>query len=157
MSSKKPKIKDENVIQDGFNRPVMARKITMKELCDGNVGKAPEGFVGRITGTACDVIHGETQYGPWVKFKGDFLGQDRNGKKYISGYCCIPEPASGLISGQLIDEDTHEVQFSFDFYKVIDESSSTGYVFKTEAVLEVQQSNLLENLVASLPALPEPK
>ena len=134
---------------------VMSRKITMKELCSGDVKKAEAGYIGRVTGIANDFITGETNYGPWTKLKGQFLGQDITGKKFVSGNCILPEPGNSLVAGQLMDEEITEVKFSFDLYKVLDDSSTVGYVFKTEAVLEVQQSDMLESLVNSLPALPE--
>lgn len=135
--------------------PILSRKITMKELCGGNVGSAPAGFIGRVTGIAHDVIHGETQYGPWTKLKGQFFAQNREGNKFTSGHCILPEPGNGLVAGQLASDEINEVQFSFDIYKIIDESVPVGYTFKTEAVINVEQSNMLESLVGSLPALPE--
>lgn len=135
--------------------PTMSRKITMKELCHGDVRKTEAGFIGRITGVASDVIHGETTYGPWVKLVGQFIAQTPNGEKFVSGNCILPEPGNSLVAGQLMSSDITEVKFSFDVYKVNDDTITVGYRFETKAVIDVAQSDLLEGLVKSLPALPE--
>jgi hypothetical protein len=135
----------------------MSRKITMKELCCGDVKAAKAGYIGRVTGIANDIVIGETQYGPWTKLKGQFIGQNADGQKFVSGFCILPEPGNGLVAGQLMSDEITEVKFSFDIYKVLDESIAVGYQFKTDAVLDVAQNDMLENLVASLPALPAPE
>lgn len=133
---------------------VLLRKISPKTVC-GDVKKMAEGFLMRVTGIISDTQEGDGDKGPWVALLGKIIAQDRKGINYISGKCFLPEPGLSLVTGQLMGEDVSEVKFSFDLYKVIDDTSVTGYTYETRPVIEVKADNILQSFVDELPALPE--
>jgi hypothetical protein len=143
------------------------KKITVKEF--GNLtttsmlAKVTESeggkfFVGRIYGAARAQSVVETAYGGSIKFVGEFRGMGWDGQEIFSAVCYLASPADELLSAAL-NEATGDgkqgkvsVEFAFDYYAVPDKGI-LGYKYVVESLLDVQASDPIASLGASLPPL----
>lgn len=115
----------------------------------------------RIVGIATRLVTGESDYGPWVKFKGNFKATNLlTGEEFRSGSCLMPEVASDLVEGAMCGEGVDGVNFAFDILLVPDDSSATGYVYQAEPLIDYTESDplaLLESQVAARLDAPAPE
>ncbi len=140
-------------------------KITTKSIL-GDVKKLVYGgsitgptAVMRIAGIASKLQHGQSDYGDWVKFKGQFnVINLLTGEQTISGTCMLPGVASELLEGAMLGAETdNSVEFAFDIILVPDDTSMVGYRYEAKPLIEAKEDDPLLRLMASLPALEKPK
>ncbi len=143
------------------------KKITVKEfgnlttttmLSKVNEAEGNKFFVGRIYGAARSQSVVETAYGGSIKFTGEFRGMGWDGQEIFSAVCYLANPADELLSAAL-NEATGDgkqgkvsVEFAFDYYAVPDKGI-LGYKYVVESLLDVQASDPIASLGASLPKL----
>jgi len=148
------------------------KKITVRDLMGRklkNEEKPKEGeslHVCDIWGQARRLITGETDFGPYVKFKGAFEGVavvgDKAGELFRAPNLILPDVAADELEGMLSQPGVSSVDFAIRI-SVVGDDSNVGYFYAVEALTESGESDPLEALrlqlsgtVAALPA-PEDK
>lgn len=102
-----------------------------------------------VVGVAKGVRTGESTYGPWVSFKGQFKATNLlNGEVSVSGECFLPDIASNMIEAQLADADS--VEFGFDIVIKYDDDARDKYVYEIEPLFEPQENDPLLLLEAKI-------
>ena len=142
----------------------LIKKITTKTVC-GDIKKLAkplkdgEGMdLVRVFGVARDIKTGESDYGPWTKFLGNFQAINIvSGEEFKSTACMLPDTASELLEAALQNEGVNEVNFAFDISIKGDSNSTIGYQYVCSPLLEDNDSDPLAKLASSLPKLPAPK
>lgn len=132
--------------------------------------KAPEAEGERrllytVVGIAQAYKTGDSSFGPYVAFRGQFRATNPDSKDFImSGTCFLPQPAQDLIQSALDGMEADEkkgVQFAFDIGIIRAEKSATKYEYTVENLIEPEpQSDPLTLLSQQLPTdrqLPAPK
>ena len=102
----------------------------------------------RVMGVVRGVTTGESNYGPWAKFKGEFKAINLStGEEVHSGACLLPPMASDMLQGAFTGDP---VEFAFDI-GIKPNETAIGYEY-TVTPLITQESDPLANLAARLPA-----
>lgn len=148
----------------------IVKKITVAKCSQGNLKKMAAGMedgqtatVLRVYGRVTGREHGQTDLGPYVKFRGQFRAESVHPdtgevKEYSSAACILPEIAQDAIVGAM-GEETSSLDFAFDVQITADESSVVGYTFGIVPLVEEAESDPLAALAAKLkdaPALTGP-
>jgi len=122
-----------------------------------------------VAGLATGYKTGESQYGTWISFNGNFMSQKLNpdgspisGDDAVtlrSGKLFLPAVAENLLYPAVDAADKGVgVQFSFVIGIERDESTATNYTFYAEPLIEADVNDPLEQLAATaFGKLPEPK
>lgn len=132
----------------------LLKKITTKTV----MGKVKEAIAGlgdkfqqntpamRVLGIANGVQTGESDYGPWVKFKGEFKATNLlTGEEFRSRSCMLPELASDELEAALSDENNDSVEFAVDV--TVNPSENTiGYEYGIIPLVEAQRDDPLARL-----------
>lgn len=120
----------------------LVSKISVKNVC-GKVNRkeltAEDTALMRVIGIAKGTFTGETDKGQFIGFKGQFKAKDlRTGKEYFSGKLFLPSAASDLLEGQFTGDPKQDapVNFAFVITAREDESSTVGYVYGVETLIE---------------------
>ncbi len=117
--------------------------------------EAPVGLV-RVIGIANGVKTGQSQYGDWTAFTGDFKAFNlENGKEFRAGKVFLPAIAQNLIEGALANADAESVQFAFDI-GIKPADTQAGYEYTVTPLVEARDNDplaALEEKVGKLPAL----
>lgn len=146
----------------------LLKKITAKTV----VGKVSEVVKGlgkdfkpntllfRVVGIATGIQTGESDYGEWVKLKGQFSAINHlTGEAFRSRSCMLPELASGDIEDAVVSEENDSVEFGVDI-TISPSDSATGYQYGVIPLLEANGDDpltrLTQRVAASLEA-PEEK
>lgn len=138
----------------------------------------------QVAGIARTIKHGESNFGPYTEFSGDFAAllpmEGRPGvvdvaKGYRSPKAFFPEPFSGMLEGALSAAIESQVkakekatadkvafipnppaiQFKVNIWGKADAKSSTGYTYEVENVVKVAESDALAALISEgQPVLP---
>ncbi len=138
----------------------LIKKISVKTVA-GNIKKLiaaqPEGeekpipFM-RVYGVATRAEIGESDYGVWKAFIGQFKAVNLlDGVEYSSGKLFLPDVAGDLLEGALGASETNSVEFGFDLIAVPDEASTIGYVYQAESLIEPAKDDTFSRLEKSLP------
>jgi len=138
----------------------LIKKISVKTVA-GNIKKLiaaqPEGeekpvpFM-RVYGVATRVETGESDYGVWKAFIGQFKAVNLlDGVEYSSGKLFLPDVAGDLLEGALGASETSSVEFGFDLIAVPDTESNVGYVYQAEPLIEPAKDDTFSRLEKSLP------
>jgi len=140
----------------------LSKKISVKSIV-GNVkvmvrdGEIKDGQnVMRAYGTASTVIGGDSDYGPWIAFKGNFKAENLlTGEVVASGKLFLPEVGSDLLEGAVNGCDG-QVEFAFDIGVKYDDDSATGYIYTATPLLEAAEDEAMnrieQNFAAKLDA-----
>lgn len=137
----------------------LIKKITVKSVI-GDVKKIFKGVtektaIMRVVGIARSMQAGESDYGPWVKYKGTFNGINLiTGEEMTAPYCLLPEVASCLIENQLSAEGVTSIEFGFDLY-IKPSDTPIGFEYLAEPLVEPKDADPLSHLSKSLPAPPK--
>lgn len=125
----------------------MLKKLTPKTVM-GDAIKKPEKptYLFTIYGVANRVRKGESQYGPWTMLMGTFEAT-RDGVRYVSNECSLPEPLHGMICDAVATEGAGEVQFAVNVILTPnDRPGGTGYEYFAESVVEATENDILSAL-----------
>jgi len=147
----------------------VARKITVAMLGDAKAARkldnGAEIYLGRIAGIAGGLKGYTTPNGDAANgLKGRFMAINAAGAVIAQGpVAYLPKAANEAVEGALMS-GSETVEFAFEIYSVSDESSQTGYVYRTVSLIEPAANDPLMKLAASLPepnaqaalALPSP-
>lgn len=126
--------------------------VNAKTPSDEGVVKA-NGALYRVFGMASDVKHGESQYGPYTEFRGQFRALNlHTGEEYQAGKCFLPVVASNLLEGILTSVDA--AQFAFDI-GVKEADTQIGYEYTVTPLIAADEADPLTALANSLPDVPK--
>lgn len=137
-------------------------KEAIKVLVDAAGGA--EVFVGRFVGICRNVETKDTEYGPALKFVGEFRGLDAHGEESYAPVAYLPNPFDELLSDQINEirgadgQAKVNVEFGLDVYAV-PYAKGVGYKFICRPLKEAAPSNPLAALMQSfapLVTLPKP-
>lgn len=123
-----------------------------------------EEYLYRITGTITGIKTGETQYGNWVGFKGNFVARRHDGKLFAAPAAFVPQPMQDMFEAAILTQEAEglvaSVRFGLDV-SVLQADSSVGFEYKCVPVIEMasEGQSLLEATLEEtpLPKLPAPK
>ncbi len=123
-----------------------------------------EEYLYRITGTITGIKTGETHYGNWVGFKGNFVARRHDGKLFAAPAAFVPQPMQDMFEAAILTQEAEglvaSVQFGLDI-SVIQSDSSVGFEYKCVPVIELasEGQSLLDSTLdkTPLPKLPSPK
>lgn len=139
-------------------------KISYKTVC-GKVNRRelPEDksplHVMRIMGQATKTVTGNTDFGAFVGFMGNFEATNvRTGEIFRSGKCFLPPVATNLLEGAVAGANGAPVMFAFDIGVKEDDESSVGYVYTATPILDAGEADPIEQMKKTInaPALPAP-
>ncbi len=127
------------------------KKITVKTVCGRIVGierKPKETLsVMRVVGIARRIVTGESDYGAWIKLKGEFHATNLlTGEEFHSSTCMLPEVASDLVENALADENNKSVEFGFDI-TVGPSDTPIGYEYGALSLIAPSQEDPLQKLL----------
>ena len=144
--------------------PKLLKKISYKTVC-GKVNRReiPEGGaikVMRVIGQATDIKSGNSDYGMWNSFLGNFEATNvRTGEVFRSGQIFLPGTAENLLMGAVKGAAGAPVAFGFDISVVDSPDSQISYEYGVESIMDVSETDpiaLLKQQMTSAPALPAP-
>lgn len=155
-------------------RVTLLKKITMSEVngllrASGgfkpkvHFGAAEDGsfapvLIMRVAGVVTGKEVGTTNYGPFVRFKGNFAAINKNGDEFRSPSLILPPPADGLTEAAFDAGDGTPVELAFDIMAVHD-AGDRGYKFQVQPLMQQTQADPLDTLLATVGqnfALPAP-
>jgi len=120
-----------------------------------------------LAGRAKRTQRGESDYGPWCAFKGEFIATLPDGGEYRSPKCFIPEPFGDMMASHVEQtDDNGELQYvQTDFaieVHVKPADTAAGYEYHVVPLLKAQESDELLHLRGEMEAhqpkaLPAPK
>lgn len=144
----------------------IARKITIADV----VGRAAvknfpnivkETSIVRFMGIARKYTVKTTTYGESLCFVGDFHGVNlATGEVVRSTTIYLPSPVDEMLANEIEaiqDGEQTSVEFAFEVTVTADERSTVGYVYGVKNLLEVQESNPMQNLLDRVGAAPTVK
>lgn len=119
-------------------------------------------IVGEITGFVTgqskhdriDKETGEISKQEWTKFAGDFVAINRDSRQYEAVICFLPDYIGGPLRNAIAAEPGNAVQIGFDIYAMYSEKSATSYEFIAQPMRGANETSKVENMLASMPALP---
>ena len=104
----------------------------------------------QVIGIAKGTIEGESDFGPYTGFKGQFKAKNLlDGREFMSGKCFLPDVATDLIAAQFAD-DIKEIQFAFIVGVKAVETSSVGYEYYAKPLTEPKENDPLALLERNL-------
>ena len=112
----------------------------------------------RILGSASGVKSGVSDYGDWKALSGQFRATNpETGEQTDAATAFLPDVALDMITGAL-DGGATAVDFAFDIFAVLDDSSSVGYTYRASPLLQAAEDSPINRIAAKLQAmLPAPK
>lgn len=123
---------------------VVGERVTSADVKDGPIQLY--GVIGICTGAKV----GESQYGAWVGFTGQFEAtRVKDGARFVAPVCFIPEPASSMMNAALDRATKNNQEPSIQFAFMIGAKKSTaaiGFEYTVEPVLAASQNDALEGL-----------
>ncbi len=135
----------------------LIKKLSVKSVC-GNIKKMVASDeikeptpIMRVFGMASRVLTGESDFGPWVAFIGQFKAINLlDGTEYQSGKAFLPDVASDLLEGAVSSSEAGSVEFGFDILAVPDEESATGYIYQADPLIKPAEDDTLLRLEQNL-------
>lgn len=96
----------------------------------------------KVAGIAREMKKGESTFGEYTGFKGDFQAVTPEGEKFRSGECYLPNAATAIVENGLLAE-TGDVQFCFDIgiQVITDDKGNPDYVYTVGIDQEPQESD----------------
>jgi len=134
--------------------------MSMKKMgCDPKdaIRQSANVYMCRIFGEATAIKTKDAKSGDVYSYLiGDFRGVNAKGEKFESTKLFLPERLKEEIESAL-SSTGNPVEFGYDIYATVDESSSVGYKYAAKSVIKTEVSNRVEKLAASVMAKPMPK
>lgn len=119
-------------------------------------------LIARIVGVVRTQKDGQTDYGTYVEFGGNFGATNHKGETFRSPKCILPEPAQSLLSEALASAgEGNAVELAFDFHAEPD-AGDRGYKFACTPLMQQPEDDPVTRLAAltnekyALPALAAP-
>lgn len=144
----------------------VVRKLSTKTIV-GNVkpliaNATDKVFLYFIGGKAIGVKKGESNYGAWTAFTGDFVAKTHK-ETYRSSKAFLPPVVSDPIEAAFKDTG-EEIEFAFNIF-VKKNDTPVGYEYVCEPVIKIRESDALAAIMEkailppanTAPALPAPK
>lgn len=149
---------ETNLVRKLSTKTIIGSRIRLNEGED-------ERYLFRLAGRVTGIQTGNSDFGPWTAFKGNFQAQRADGELFAGPKCFVPEPVQSMledkVQSQLADGLVPSIQFGIDVYAVADDTAAVGYQFKVVPVLKPadEADSLLAQLNADapMPALPAPE
>lgn len=148
-----------------MSKVAIVKKLSGKVLV-GNVktyvkdlqeGQSVELF--QVVGIARKIKTGISNFGEWEALMGEFVAEAlvgaKAGQRYRTGQLFLPDVALNLVASELTSGNINGIQLGFKVGAMVDETSSTGYVYTAEFLMEPEENDPLESLIAK--ALPAPE
>jgi hypothetical protein len=108
----------------------------------------------RVYGIAHGIKKGESNFGPWVSFSGEFEAVGADGEVYRSANLFLPEVAEQLLLPVVMsDKNEGGVRFAFDIGAKATEAT-VGYEYVVKPVVQIAENDSLAAFRTELPALP---
>jgi hypothetical protein len=144
MATLLKKISAKNIVND---LKAVARSVEK----DGGVKE-----IYKILGIVTSLKTGESQYGQYVEFNGNFFATNCvTGEQFESGKCFLPDPLPGMIQSALANNDSVEFALSVSIKRRDD--LAIGYEYLVSPLVETRSADPLAHLKqAVLGALPAP-
>lgn len=142
------------------------RKITVKTVSGGKPSiEAILASPGKtlplmdIYGVATSMKPGATDYGPYVKFLGQFEGINlATGEVFTAPALLLPKFLEEQLAGALGASANANAQFAFRLSARYDESAATNYVYVAKSLIPTKESDALAQIKMQMQAaLPAPK
>ena len=136
----------------------LSTKTMIGTIKPGDLPEVGEKPLFRIMGIVNGVKTGQSTYGDWLAFTGQFkavtISEDGEiGEEFRSGVCFLPEIATDLVRGA-IPEDGSTLEFAFDIGAVRFDSAQ-GYKFTVRPLVDAGVSDPFEAIANKLPDLPK--
>ena len=112
----------------------------------------------QIFGIATGTKNGESNFGAWIAFTGQFRAiRVSDGEVFQAGMCFLPAMATNLMLPAVNKEGTNGVEFAFNI-GVFPADNLAGYEYFAEPMIETSETDPLEQLAkkVSQAALPAP-
>lgn len=172
MAKAKAKTETKNETQVAAGTVELLRKITNKTVLGKEfLSEAPKEatklytLMGVISGYQQD----NSEYGTFIKFKGDFVAEvAHNGAEFRAPSCIVPVPMDDVLAAmydkavaEMVDPDTGEMpsgkrascQFAVEIgYKPSE--TPTGYEWTVTPLIKMQENDAITSLKSQLKALP---
>lgn len=104
----------------------------------------------RVIGIARSYELGMSQFGEFIRFKGEFRATNlETGELYAAPVCFLPEPADGLLKTQLDElgnDSKTPVEFAFDI-SIVPHDGERGYQYRVTTLMDSQPSDPLATLM----------
>lgn len=146
----------------------LVAKLSMKTVFGNARSALPEndgetsGPLVRIVGTAGSTKSGESNFGEWLAFIGQFQAVNlRTNESFRSGKLFLPSVAQDMLLGAMTSVDAAGVEFAFDIGIRRNDSAQVGYEYVVVPLLDVSESDPCARLMKQLAsdvatALPAP-
>ena len=109
----------------------------------GNVKKASNGYLYSIVGKVTGIKTGESNYGSWVGFKGEFEAwNDKVSCK--SNLCFLPEIIALPLEVAVMNKD-EDITFGIEIYKR-ENDSVVGFEYEVNTIIPLKESNMISDL-----------
>jgi hypothetical protein len=103
-----------------------------------------------IIGLSTGYKVGESQYGGWVGFTGQFEATRlKDGARFLAPVAFIPEPASGMMLAAINQAHERKEEVNLQFAFIIGAKKSTaaiGFEYTVEPVLQASQNDVMADL-----------
>jgi hypothetical protein len=139
-----PKPPKAELLKKITTKLVMGDRISAADVKDGEIHLY--GVIGICTGSKV----GESQYGAWMGFTGQFEAtRYKDGARFVAPIAFIPEPASSMMAAALDRAAKNNQEPSLQFAFIIGAKKSTaaiGFEYTVEPVLQASQNDALQAL-----------
>lgn len=153
-------------IEKKLSVATVSKSVKPKDFKDIPEGK--ELHVMRIAGIVRAVNTGETKFGPYLEFSGDFRAIDVvSGEEVVGPKMFLPSPLDAVLRNEFlavaVDQETGEIKkgaqvsFAYDISVISDPKSSVGYVYQRRSLMNTEEAQPVRQLLASLPPLTRPE
>lgn len=100
-----------------------------------------------IYGRCTDKKTGTSDYGEYIRFKGEFEGVNAaTGEAYRSGIMIVPKTLEELLDGAIHLDEANAVDFAVEVWVEPSERSITGYTYIIKPLTEPEESDVLASL-----------
>jgi hypothetical protein len=142
--------------------PMSVIRAAMKDAHDRAPQEGDSAPLYRVYGVARGVKNGQSNFGEWTAFKGEFAAVSlETGEQFRSGELFLPEVAEALLIGPVKDGDGSGVQFAFEIgaraVKDRADDKNLKYEYTVRSLVELSKEDPLAQMASTLPALPAPR
>lgn len=107
----------------------------------------------RVLGSASGIKTGTSDYGDWKALTGQFRATNpETGEQIDAASCFMPDVALDMVAAAL-DSGATAIDFAFDVFAVLDESSSVGYTYRATPLLQAAEDSPIARIEAKMQAL----
>lgn len=118
--------------------------------------KETSGPLVRIVGTVGSVKSGESNFGEWLAFIGQFQAVNlKTNEVFRSGKMFLPTVAQDMLLGAVQSVDSSGVEFAFDIGIMRDDEAQVGYQYVVVPLLEVSEADPCARLLAQVGGAPQ--